>query len=69
MVAVFKTTVNNKKDAKKVLGTLETVFTSARINFDLEDCDNILRVEANNIDIELVQKVLFQHGHHSELLV
>lgn len=45
------------------------VFTDARINFDLADCDNILRIEADKIDIQLVISIMLQHGHYSELLL
>lgn len=48
MVEVFKTNVNNLSDAKEVLTALYAEFPQAVINFDLEDEDNILRVEQEN---------------------
>lgn len=68
MVEVFKTTVNNKRESQKIVKTLEIKLPDARINFDMEDCDNILRIEANEIDIQLVIKILHQNGHNIELL-
>lgn len=45
MVEVFKTNIEKRKNAKRVLMLLSQRFPNYRINFDLEDCDNILRVE------------------------
>lgn len=45
MVLVFKTTVNNPGEARRVKPHLDKVLLPARWNFDLTDCDRILRVE------------------------
>ncbi|MBP0904254.1 hypothetical protein ACFSKN_16285 [Mariniflexile gromovii] len=45
MVEVFKTNITKQKQAKQVLEKLKKAFPDYKINFDLEDCDNILRVE------------------------
>ncbi len=44
MVEVFKTTVNKKRESQKIVKTLEIKLPDARINFDVEDCDNIKTV-------------------------
>lgn len=44
MTEVFKTNVQTKTQAKQILKSLHTGFSEARINFDLQDCDKILRV-------------------------
>lgn len=49
MVEVFKTNVQCLEDARRVLQKLAVHFPEHRINFDLTDCDNILRVEGENI--------------------
>jgi len=46
MVYVFKTSVETDEDIKKIKPKLDSMLTNLRWNFDLEDCDNILRVEA-----------------------
>lgn len=48
MVEIFKTNVRNKKEAKQIANLLKSAFSEARINFDLSDCDKILRVEGIN---------------------
>jgi hypothetical protein len=49
MIEVFKTNVVKPEDAKHILFILNRVFPEYYINFDLEDCDHILRVEHTNI--------------------
>lgn len=45
MVMVFKTNVNDQQDAAYIMEVLQKAFTHCKINFDLDDCDRILRVE------------------------
>lgn len=49
MVEVFKTNVNTKKEAFRVLKILAEKFPHLKINFDLRDCDRILRIEGDEI--------------------
>ncbi|MEC3965880.1 hypothetical protein [Flagellimonas halotolerans] len=44
IVEVFCTSVTTIEKAEFLLGKLQKEFPSCEINFDLEDCDNILRV-------------------------
>ncbi len=44
MVEVFKTNVKTREQAEMLLACIHARF-SCRANFDLQDCDNILRVE------------------------
>ena len=41
-----------------------------KINFDLEDCDRILRIEVahGDIDVNLVVRLFEEHGFSCELL-
>lgn len=51
IVEIFKTNVNNQQLATKIVADLKQLYPEYRINFDLEDCDNILRIEGcNKID-------------------
>ena len=70
MVEVFKTNINTKKKAKQVITFLKELFPVAKINFDLEDCDNILRIETvdASIDDKLVIELLNQNGYYTEAL-
>ena len=49
MVEVFKTNVRSYRKAKLIVQKLEEEFPAHKINFDLSDCDKILRVQGENI--------------------
>lgn len=49
MVQIFKTNVTTTKEAKLLSVILSKENPEYKINFDLDDCDNILRVE--NLEI------------------
>lgn len=52
MVWVFKTTIKNKIQVRKISPILdELILPQGKWNFDLEDCDKILRIE--NLKTEL----------------
>jgi hypothetical protein len=59
VVEVFKTNVTSKKDANEIISILQILLPLAKINFDLEDCDNILRIEDKNISTtEIIEYLL-----------
>ena len=51
MVEVFKTNVRDREQADMLLEQLRKTFSSYAVNFDLEDCDRILRVQTVNEEI------------------
>jgi len=51
-VKIFKTNIRNVKDAAEILISLLAIYPLYKINFDLDDIDNILRIEAEQIEIE-----------------
>jgi hypothetical protein len=58
MVLVFKTSVKTLQEAKSLKPTLDQLLASSSWYFDLEDCDNILRVESNkNIASFVIEKL------------
>ncbi|WP_147676739.1 hypothetical protein [Algibacter pacificus] len=51
-VEIFKTNVDNQQLANKIVADFKQLYPEYRINFDLEDCDKILRIESyTGIDI------------------
>jgi len=46
MIYVFKTTVKNKTQIKRLKSELDSILLNAKWNFDLEDCDKILRIDS-----------------------
>ncbi|MDH7913988.1 hypothetical protein [Winogradskyella sp. SYSU M77433] len=68
-VLVFKTSIYNTDEVQKLNPLLnKLVAKNDRWNFDLEDCDNILRVESNTITAESVLGLLGMHGFYCEEL-
>jgi hypothetical protein len=57
MVEIFKTNVTNKRLASRVLKTLHTSLPCYNFNFDLEDCDRILRAQSAGEPIEIARVV------------
>jgi len=53
MVEIFKTNVNNKRLANKVLKTLRAEMPACIFNFDLDDCDRILRAQSTGMPVEI----------------
>ena len=68
MIEVFKTNVETIDDSKLVLGILSENYPETTINFDLDDCDNILRVEGNNLIIEQIISIIMAKGFYCEVL-
>ena len=70
VVEVFKTNVSDADDAKILVDHIQTTFRGYRANFDLQDCDKILRVESQNGDIHITQlvKLLKSLGFNAEVL-
>lgn len=67
MVEVFKTNIENKLEAERIRELLLDHLPDCRINFDLDDCDKILRVEGFVSAAEVV-RVVKEHNFHCELL-
>lgn len=63
MVEVFKTDVRWQKQAKMLHAVLSRQFPFSNINFDLSDCDRILRIEGSDICRFKVMELLQLNGH------
>jgi hypothetical protein len=61
-VLVFKTSVCNQTEISKLKVHLDNVIKNGIWNFDLEDCDNILRVESEKNITKTIINLLNKHG-------
>jgi hypothetical protein len=61
-ILVFSTSVKEKRQVSKVTTLLTKVPAIAQWNFDLEDCDNILRIEADNVSPRYIEWLLIRAG-------
>ena len=70
MVEVFKTDITTEAEASVVLKLINGTFRLCRSNFDLDDCDNILRVETEEetIDSGMMIMLISKTGYHAEVL-
>lgn len=68
-VFIFKTTVATYAQIKSLKPKLDKLIQQAdRWNFDLDDCDNILRVESTACNADEVIKTLQLAGYDCEEL-
>lgn len=68
MVEVFRTNVTCPDVAAKLIAELLAIMPDSAINFDLEDSENILRVESQSIDTDIVINILNIHDFTCEIL-
>ena len=70
MVEVFKTNVTSEHGAVVVVKAIENTFRGYSANFDLEDCDRILRVKNIHglVDSAAVLNIVDHCGFQSEIL-
>jgi hypothetical protein len=68
MVEVFKTDVQEHSHAMNIVALLLQHFPDSKINFDLHDCDKILRVEGENFTTEKVMLVVKENGFMCKIL-
>jgi len=68
VIEVFKTNVQGKRMAQSIVGELLLRFPQAKINFDLHDCDKILRIECLTLCVDHVVEVLKNKGFYCEVL-
>lgn len=68
MIEVFKTSVETTNDANRIIHLLLQQFPGSRINFDLQDCDKILRVDGNDFHTETIIMLVKENGFHCSIL-
>jgi hypothetical protein len=68
MIEVFKTNVQEKDRSMLLIKKLLDEFPASKINFDLEDCDKVLRVEGQDFCARKIIELLKLNGHYCEIL-
>ena len=68
MVETFKTDVQKKTQSKMLLSILSETFPSFKINFDLSDCDKVLRVKGDNVEALRIMMLVKEYGFTCEIL-
>lgn len=70
MVKVYKTNVHEFSQAQDILKDIRTLLPGSDPSFDLEDCDNVLRIErtSGKIEEQEIREILSNYGHSLEIL-
>jgi hypothetical protein len=70
MIEVFKTNVMHHRHATLLVETVQQAFPNYQANFDLEDCDKILRVRCDHAVVKAAEviRLLKGFGFDSEVL-
>ena len=63
IVEVFKTNVQKESETNLIINFIQKLFPNYKINFDLEDCDKILRVEGVQLQPENIVKYVTHLGY------
>ena len=70
MIEVFKTDVEDSTSAVELLDHINANFPTYQVNFDLNDCDRILRIKnaTGAVEAGRVLNLLTKLGHKAERL-
>ena len=68
MIEVFKTNVQETQQSNMIVEKLLEHFPNSIINFDLEDCDKILRIHASSISNNTIIDLMNSFGYQCEEL-
>lgn len=67
-VYIFKTDIPTRREAAAVCQHMHRLDGVMRCTVDLEDCDKVLRVEAEGLDIVLIERSVQHLGYFIEEL-
>ena len=70
MIEVFKTNVRARSHAKMLVNQIQNAFVDYEANFDLDDCDNILRIKSTTGMVQSSRLIAFlkDFGFNAEIL-
>ncbi len=63
MIFVFKTSVKYKIQIKNLKPQFDNILPKAKWNFDLEDCDKILRIDSEENIVLPIINLLKKHNY------
>jgi hypothetical protein len=68
MIFVFKTSVKNKTHIDKLKPHINKILSNEKWNFDLEDCDKILRIDSEENIVLKITDLLTTHNFNCKEL-
>jgi len=68
-IEVFRTSVGSRAEAQRITDLLLTRFPELKINFDLDDCDRVLRIESGErVPWADIIETVSRSGHFIQIL-
>ncbi len=69
-IEVYKTDVDDESKAEAILDDIRRILPGSDPSIDLDDCDNVLRVEYSDseMDESKIKEILRGHGYRMEIL-
>ncbi len=68
MIRIFKTSVKTKRQVKTLKPHINRILPNSKWNFDLDDCDRILRIDSDDSGVLRITELLMVHKFHCEEL-
>lgn len=68
MVEVFITNVHEQAHALQLVALFNKCFPGRRVNFDLEDCDRVLRIEGASFQPLHIVSLMQEHGFECSIM-
>ncbi|GAB2805858.1 hypothetical protein [Ferruginibacter profundus] len=68
MISVFKTSVKTNLQVKQLKPHIDSLLPNATWNFDLTDCDKILRIDGEDNVVLKIIDLLNRHNYYCEEL-
>lgn len=68
MIFIFKTSVKTKLQAKKLKPHINELLPDEKWNFDLQDCDKVLRIDSDESIVSKIRGLLQTHQFYCEEL-
>lgn len=62
-IRLFKTTVHRKKQVLALTPKLNSILHNMNWNFDLSDCDKVLRIETDSLPLEKLNKMMNKNNY------
>jgi len=70
MIEVFKTDITDSLQARVLAEHIHDLFSEYTVNFDLDDCDRIMRIVSTStgVEVDTLIDILKGFGYHAEVL-
>jgi hypothetical protein len=68
IIEIFKTNVQSDEDAANLIHLIHSSFQEVKANFDLDDCDKILRIVGSLEEINTIPILFIQNGFQCEVI-